>query len=83
MATPDISMAASVARPGDTVIITLRDRMCDEELDEFTSQFKDFFETTGIHVAVIEGVVQMVVVRPGDEDIDDWGDGGSQPGDPV
>ena len=81
---PDISMAASIARPGDTVIITLRDRLCDEELSEFTEQFKDFFETTGIHVAVIEGVVQMVVVRPGDEDIDDWGDGGdSQPGDSV
>lgn len=65
---------AAVARPGDTIFLGLGYAVCDEELTEFLANFENFTETTGIHVAVAEGVTSMVVARPDDENINDWGD---------
>ena len=59
---------AAIARPGDTILIGLRDRMTDEELGYLVEDFKEFTETTGIHIALIEGVTSMVVVRPDADD---------------
>lgn len=76
MFTPeDLQGVVTVARPGDTVLIGLRDRLCDEELGDMAENFKDFTETTGIHVALVEGVVSMVVARPESEEYDEWGEG--------
>lgn len=55
-------------------------RLTDEELDAMRSDFEGFFDTTGIHIAFIEGATSMVVVRPDPppyevdaEEISDWG----------
>lgn len=67
MATPELDLAA-IARPGDTVLIGLRDRMTDEEIGYMAEEFKGFTETTGIHIALVEGATSMVVVRPDEGD---------------
>lgn len=69
MATPELNLAA-VARPGDTVLIGLADRMTDEELGYLVEDFKQFTETTGIHIALVEGATSMVVARPDDDEYD-------------
>jgi hypothetical protein len=62
---------AAVARPGDTVLIGLADRMTDEDLGYLVEDFKEFTETTGIHIALVEGATSMVVARPeGDDEYD-------------
>ena len=69
MARPDLSVPLSaVARPGDTVLIGLRDR-------NMIENFKEFTETTGIHIALVEGATSMLIARPGD-DYNEWGEGG-------
>ena len=76
MARPDLSVPLSaVARPGDTVLIGLRDRLSDEELSNMIENFKEFTETTGIHIALVEGATSMLIARPGD-DYNEWGEGG-------
>ena len=59
---------AAVARPGDTVLIGLRDRMTDEEIGYMAEECKGFTETTGIHIALVEGATSMVVARPDTDD---------------
>ena len=77
MTTPEIVVqVAAVARPGDTVLIGLRDRLCDEELGYMIEDFKEFTETTGIHIALVEGVTSMTVARPDADDYNEWGEGG-------
>lgn len=56
--------AAAVARPGDTLLITLRDRLSDDELDEMYASLQGFFAETGVHIALLEGVEMVTVVRP-------------------
>lgn len=58
---------AAIARPGDTVMIGIDRSLTDEELDTLREQFEAFMDTTGVHVAVVENVTSMAVVRP-DED---------------
>ena len=57
----------AVARPGDTVIVALSERMSDEELDDFREDFEGFLAATGVHLAIVENVSQMLIVRPGDD----------------
>lgn len=54
---------AAVARRGDTVLIGMNTVMTEEELAFLQEQFEDFTETTGIHVAVVENVSSMAVLR--------------------
>jgi hypothetical protein len=58
---------AGIARPGDTVIVALSERMTDEELSDFRENFEGFLDATGVHLAIVEGVSQMLIVRPGDD----------------
>lgn len=71
---------AAVARPGDTILIGFARRMSDEELEGMRSDFEQFTEVTGIHIAFVEGATSMVVARPDPapyevdaEEISDWG----------
>lgn len=67
---------AASARPGDTVVVGFNRTLTDEELDELYAQFNGFTETTGIHVAIVEDVSSMVVLRgPEDEEYRDAGAG--------
>lgn len=58
---------AAVAQPGDTVLIGFNRTLSDEELAELHEAFEGFFDTTRIHIAFVEQVASMVVVK-GDGD---------------
>lgn len=71
---------SAVARPGDTIMIGFARRLTDEELEGMRSDFEQFTEVTGIHIAFVEGATSMVVARPDPapcevdaEEINDWG----------
>lgn len=78
---PDVTLAA-IARPGDTVVIGFCRSLSDEEVEWMEESFRPLIDQ-GIRVAFADQVGSIVVMRPDDEDIDDWGDGESKPGDSV
>ena len=55
--------SAAVARPGDTIMMAFDRTLTDEELDELHQAFEDFTKTTGVHIAFVEHVTAMVVMR--------------------
>lgn len=74
--TDGLSSLAAVARPGDTVLVGLSIRMSDEEFIELRESFVNFTETTGVHIAIIENVSSLVVLRgPEEEEYRDAGAG--------
>lgn len=54
---------ATIARPGDTVLIGVNRTLSDVELEEFREQFTDFTDETGVHVVLAENVCSMVVIK--------------------
>ena len=60
--------SAAVARPGDTIMMAFDRTLTDEELDELHQAFEDFTKTTGVHIAFVEHVTAMVVVKDGGSD---------------
>lgn len=66
---------AAVARPGDTVVIGFSRPLEEEEVQWMEESFRPLIDR-GIQVAFADQVSSMVIIRPDDEDIDDWGDGG-------
>jgi hypothetical protein len=65
---------AAVARPGDTVLIGFNTQLDDESLSYIDEQFREWSEQTGVKVALIADIAQMVVVQaPDDEDYPDAG----------
>lgn len=59
--TPQI---AAVARPGDTILIAFDRTLTDDELEQLREDFTGFTDTTDVHIAFVEHVTSMVVVRP-------------------
>jgi hypothetical protein len=60
---------AAVARPGDTVLIGFNRELDDLELAGLAEDFSNFTDQTGVHIATLENVSSMVVIRPeGDSD---------------
>ncbi len=55
--------AAAVARPGDTLVIGIAQRMSDDDYTVLYEQFQPLIDL-GIKVAIADGVTSMVVVRP-------------------
>lgn len=64
---------AAIARPGDTVIIGFDRPLSDEEVGWMEESFAPL-KDRGVTIAFADQVTSMVVVRPDDEDIDDWSD---------
>lgn len=62
---------AAVARPGDVVLLTFGRELTDEDIDLLTEGFQPLKEQ-GIDVAFTDQVEAVAVLRPGDEDINDW-----------
>lgn len=60
---------ATVAQPGDTVMIGFNRVLSDEELDQLREDFEGYFEATGVHVAFVEQVSSMVVVKGSQQDV--------------
>lgn len=65
---------AAVARPGDTVLIGFNSQLDDESLSYIDEQFREWSEQTGVKVALIADIAQMVVVRAADDE--DYPDAG-------
>jgi hypothetical protein len=65
---------AAVARPGDTVLIGFNSPLDDETLQYLDEQFREWSERTGVKVALIADIAQMVVVRADDDE--DYPDAG-------
>lgn len=59
---------ATIARPGDTVLIGFSHSLTDEDIDALDESFKPLIEQ-GIKVGFMDQVTSMVVFRP-DEDAD-------------
>ena len=73
MARADLKIAitpqiATVARPGDTILIGFDHTLDEVELESLYESFEDFTQTTGIHIAVVERATSMVVARPDRDD---------------
>ena len=51
--------------------------MTDEELGEIVDSLEGFFEETGVHIALLEGVQTVTIARRGEEaeDLNEWGEG--------
>ena len=60
--------SAAVARPGDTIMMAFDRTLTDEDLDELHQAFEDFTKTTGVHIAFVDHVTAMVVVKDGGSD---------------
>lgn len=58
----------AVAHPGDTVILHMEDRLSDDEYEAFKAHWSELSDQTGVHVAMVEGVSGVVVVRGGSEE---------------
>lgn len=63
-------IVAGIAKPGDTVLIGFDHTLDEAELEAVYEAFRDFTNTTGIHVAVVERATSMIVARPGDDDLE-------------
>lgn len=55
--------AAAVARPGDTLVVGIAQRMSDDDYTVLYEQFQPLINL-GIKVAIADGVTAMVVIRP-------------------
>lgn len=65
MSIPEVNVVvAAIAKRGDTVIVGLSERLCDEDYIDLTDALKPMIDQVGVHVALIEGASSMVVVRP-------------------
>lgn len=60
-----IVQLASIARPGDIVVIALSDRLTDEEYSNLAEQWRTHVGDT-IHLALVDGATSMLIARPGE-----------------
>lgn len=58
------SSSATVARPGDTILVGFDHRLSDEEFEEMTARLRAIGDDLGVRFGVIEGASSMIVVRP-------------------
>lgn len=58
-----LKSVAAVAERGDTVLIGFDSTLDDLAMAELAEDFNGFTEMTGVHIAVLEGVTSMVVVK--------------------
>jgi hypothetical protein len=73
MPTPETPLTlAAVARPGDTIIIGFNYALADDDIEALAESFAPLRDK-GIEVAFADHVQTLVIARPDDEDIDDWG----------
>lgn len=59
---------SAVAQPGDTVLIGFDRTLTDDELADLREQFEKFLDTTKVHLAFVEHVTSMVVVKGPERD---------------
>lgn len=63
---------AAIARPGDTVLLTFNRPLDDAEIADLEASFAPL-KDRGVEVHFTDQVSGMVVIRPDEDDIDDWG----------
>lgn len=60
---------AAVAQPGDTILIGFDHALTDEEMDVLREQFEGWLDTTKVHLAFVDQVTSMVVVKGPAQDV--------------
>jgi len=65
---PPLPDLAAVARPGDVIVVSYRDRLDMATLDAMRQTWSEHVELAGVKLVILEGTDNMVVVTGDDRE---------------